>query len=201
MFSSKYNYQFKHGTFWLLIFYHNAESHEIFESPEEAENCNTENKFSILNEISQFMQYKEKFEFLLEYPKDLPGDYIRWTQTNFPLNELEEPDKENATGYHPIHISNEYTHNFSGLVKTTINNDYNCTATLLDGMPGVYNWWYSIGMHSLCDYGYNQTQPPGPDGPVKEIYLWTRAFFIPHITTEIINRVHFSYSYIFIMLM
>ena len=196
MFSSKYNYKFAHGSYWLLIFYHNAENETLFDDLKEAENCNVENKFSILNEInSNFFKKsaQNSFEFLLEYPKEFPSDYIRWSQTQSPLYENEVKDVLSAKGFKPIHVSSSFS-DFTGLVSTTIDNSAGCRTTLLDGSVGVRTWYYSIGMYSTCESKYGGKKPPGPPGhEVSEIYLWLRAPFIPRITVSISYRIKFSY--------
>ena len=120
MFSSKYNYKYAYGSYWLLILYHNAEDETLFNSQEEAKNCNVENKFSILNEINSdfFKKFAQNsFEFLLEYPKEFPSDYIRWSQTQSPLYENEVNDVFSANGFKPIEFELFGSIKLTGILK------------------------------------------------------------------------------------
>ena len=202
MFTSKYNYKYAHGAEWLLIFFHNATDKTLFKDPEEASNCNTQNKFSILNELSPFMKFSGQYEFLLEYPKDYPNDYIRWSQSKLPLDDIEKENVNESIGFNPISVPS-YPLAFTGLVKTNLSikiSGGDCLATLLDGNPGTNLWHYSIGMYSTCDFYYGDDQPPGPDCGVSEIYLWIRVFFIPRITNYITYKLHYHLLMTMIMI-
>ena len=188
MFSSKYNYKRFKNVNWLLIFYHNTNT--LFDSSNEALNCNTKDKFSILNEISPFFKIHDKYEFLLEYPKDYPDEYIQWTQSLFPLENEEKEGENTAKDYKPIHVPS-YENKFGGLVKTKIPNSAGCISTLLDGNPGHLYWFYSIGMYSKCDTVYGQDKAPGPESPVDEILLWLKVN--PRITCNHIHVFHFHF--------
>ena len=193
MFSTKYNYKVFKGASWLLIFYHN--SNTLFESANEALNCNTNDKFSILNEISSFFKADNKYEFLLEYPKNYPNDFIRWSQSQFPLENEEQAGVSTAADYKPIHVPS-YKTVFGGLVKTTIENNGKCISTLLDGNPGNLGWFYSIGMYSTCDTVYTSNKPPGPEGAVDETFLWIRVY-LPRLTCNQMRlfNLHFFVQY------
>ena len=164
----KYQFKIDHGVTWLLVFYHNASNDIIFTSSDEARNCNNEEKFSILNEIDNRMRIDNAYEFLLEYPKDYPGQYNRWTQNWNPL----ESNTRNEEGFHFIHLGWE-NYLFEGLALSCTSTSSCCT-TLLDGTSDE-TWWYSIGMCSFCDTNYGLKKPPGPNSQAaNEIVLWLR---------------------------
>ena len=74
----KYQYKYQYGCYWLRVFHHKSLDGSVIFDENEAKNCDLENKFSILDEISLHMRYNDKYEFLLEYPLDYPNKYIRW---------------------------------------------------------------------------------------------------------------------------
>ena len=188
----KYKYKYAHGCYWLRIFHHQSLDGTVIFTEDEAKNCDLPNKFSILDEISPIMKHKGKYEFLLEYPIDYPNKYVRWRQDMNPLDDKEVQGKSNATGFQGIHSD---WSNFRGLVRTTLNNNANCIATLIDGNPGHGNWYYSIGMYSYCDTVYSSKYPPGPSGAVKDIYLWIRATSFIRLTSSCRYSSHiFRYS-------
>ena len=163
----KYQYKEEHGVQWLLVFYHNAHDNIIFKDDDEAINCNTNSKFSILNEITPKMRINSMYEFLLEYPSDFPGEYNRWNQSWNPL----DPSGRQPDGFNFTHKGWDY-YQFAGLALTCRSANQ-CCPSVLDGTSDE-TWWYSIGMISLCDTQYGQPKPPGPSAQVNEIVLWLR---------------------------
>ena len=192
---SNYLYKNAYGSRWLRVFYHKTTDGSVIFTVDEAIHCNLPNKYSILDEISSKMRYSGKFEFLLEYPTNHPNKYIRWKQSLNPLNDIEISGSNSATGFQLIHSD---WSSFKGLVRTTINNEANCVATLLDGNPGTIQWYYSIGMTSYCDYIYNKKYPPGPTDGVEEIILWIRIYSsLKHFSCR--SSSHFN-MYLFVTL-
>ena len=171
-----YSYKICLDTLWLLVFHHET-SAGFFANKEQTMYSTDENKFSILSLLSNtnhIKRYNESFEFLLEYPKEVPGKYNRWLQSFDPLT-LSEVDQSEAPGFTPIHL--DWTTLFKGLLLSSAN------SSLLDGCVGNDYWWYAIGDYKGIEYGNNT---PGPLFPsttpevdferieVSEVSLWIR---------------------------
>ena len=98
------------GARWARIFYHNNRNGSVlFTSLAECKNTQTADKYSRLGLLDSGDTYKinGKYEFLLEYPIDAPGQYNRWKQTNAPQNEFVTETSAGtgtATGYEAVHI-------------------------------------------------------------------------------------------------
>lgn len=98
------------GARWARIFYHNNRNGSVlFTSLAECKNTQTVDKYSRLGLLDSGDTYKinGKYEFLLEYPIDAPGQYNRWKQTNAPQNEFVTETSAGtgtATGYEAVHI-------------------------------------------------------------------------------------------------
>ena len=77
----------KYGAQWLEVFYHNNHSGTVlFSSKEEAmHTIGNKDKYSILDCLEQYRGKDNKFEFLLEYPTENPGQYNRWKQIDNPM--------------------------------------------------------------------------------------------------------------------
>ena len=147
----KYQYQYFFHIRFLRIFYHDYSSKVAFDSLEEAENVNTQYKFSILNEIDESYKIDGKYEFLLNY-SDI-NNCNWWRQTNFPLEETLSSSDTHVKGYEPLHISWK-SNNFGGLEKTPFHFKYNCVPCLLDGAIYQDKWYYAIGLVKDCS-NYN----------------------------------------------
>lgn len=155
----------KHNAEWLEVFYHKVIDSSgnivLYSNLDEAMLTNSEYKYSILAHLEKFRNKQGNFEFLLEYPDDLPNEYNRWVQTDNPVTVTEDitGDAYDAKGYKPIHIdwnenrANSSTHTtFSGLLRSSAE-----TFTLLDGSIGHGNWHTAIGAISQWKDGI-----PGP---------------------------------------
>ena len=160
----------KYGAEWLEVFYHNNKSGTIlFANEQEALHTNSQYKFSILDQLESFRGVDNKFEFLLEYPTDLPNQYLRWKQSDNPAettdtsSELYEPTSF-VNGYELIHTNwNDTDNQWSGLILT--NKGY----SILDGVIGT-NWWYAIGScQSYTELGV--TGVPGPKQGTQGIVI------------------------------
>lgn len=160
----------KYGAEWLEVFYHNNKNGTIyFANEQEALHTNSQYKFSILDQLENFRGTDNKFEFLLEYPTDLPNQYLRWKQSDNPVEttdtslELYEPTSF-VNGYELIHTNwNDTDNQWSGLILT--NKGY----SILDGVIGT-NWWYAIGScQSYTELGV--TGVPGPKQGTQGIVI------------------------------
>ena len=157
---------------WLRVFYHNSKSEsDCFESESEALHCNSENKFSILDEIDDSMKIRNKFEFIIEYPNE--AIYYHWRQSKNPLEEVEEEGKFGVDGFEPIHNGTSDT-SWGGLTKTKLEAE-NVISTLLDGNPGTIWWRFSIGKYCVNKGWEFKDSLPGPlRKEYKQIRLWIR---------------------------
>ena len=121
----------------MLIFQHNI-SYGFF-SKENASFNIQKGKFSFFSQLSNSFyvhRFNESYEFLLEYPKELPGDYNRWIQNSNPLSETEIDGKigQTASGFTPIFLT--WPDYFGRLMKSISNQ------CLIDGQTGTGNWNY-----------------------------------------------------------
>ena len=151
----------KDGAIWTEVFYHNTNNNSVwFKDAQEALHTNSQYKFSVLDHLEEFRGEDGKFEFLLEYPVEFPGEYNRWKQTDNPIK-IEDDRTDVAyvnnlyvNGYEPIHIDWQ-DNRWSGLIKNNNTND-----SLLDGTIGK-NWFYAVGSYRAWN-GSGVTGIPGP---------------------------------------
>ena len=169
-------YKVQFDTKWLLVFQHNT-SYGAFTRSTALLNFG-KGKFSYLSRISDphyVKRYNESYEFLLEYPIELPGGYNHWIQAKDPLSEADRNKTGlTATDFKPVNLS--WGDGFGGLMSTSH------SACLLDGQTGIWNWNYAIG-HISSQYISDEKKSPGPiirQGSeveyifVTSIYLWLR---------------------------
>lgn len=166
----------KYNATWLQIFHHDTNNNTVWFSDEaEALNCDSQYKFSILDQLEGFRGSDGKFEFLLEYPQDLPNQYNRWKQTDNPATTLEANNSTYGTpvnGYEAIHV--DWTSKgWGGLLKSK--NVNNATRTFIDGSTNHASWYYSIGCYNNHATDWKDKMP-GPDGStgMKEVNLYVR---------------------------
>ena len=152
----------KDGAIWAEVFYHNTNNNSVwFKDAQEALHTNSQYKFSVLDHLEEFRGENGKFEFLLEYPVEFPGEYNRWKQTDNPIkieDDRTDVDYVNnlyVNGYEPIHIDWQ-DNRWSGLIKNNNTND-----SLLDGTIGK-NWFYAVGDYRAWVNGDGSTGIPGP---------------------------------------
>lgn len=163
----------KYGAEWLEVFYHNNNNGTIYFANEtEALHTNSQYKFSILDQLENFRGTDNKFEFLLEYPTDLPNQYLRWKQADNPVETTDTSSKNYdstafVNGYELIHTDWNDSFEWSGLISSNNNR------SLLDGVIGT-NWWYSIGSYN----SYTESGVTGVPGPRQN----TRGIIIPNDT-------------------
>lgn len=144
----------KYGAVWAEVFYQSnsdASGNLIrFTDDSETLHCASQYKFSILDQLELFRGKDNKFEFLLEYPTDLPYQYNRWKQIDNPAEVLDitgNPSETNqvyAKGYEAIHI--DWTSKWwGGLLRNPVDNK----PCFIDGSIGHGNWFYAIGSYSV----------------------------------------------------
>ena len=158
----------KEGAKWLKVFHHNSKNKTVFFTDEaEALDIQTEDKYSILNQLGNFRGPDGRFEFLLEYPEQHPGKFNRWKQEDDPTQITEvinssvtvDNNPVKAKGYEGIHIDwqGEY---WGGLLKHIHTNDGVTVTTFIDGSVGHVDWYYAIGTY------YKNWQGGAIPGPV-----------------------------------
>lgn len=173
----------KYDATWLPIFHHDTNGNTVwFTNEAEALHCDTEYKYSILDQLEGFRGNDGKFEFLLEYPQDLPGQYNRWKQTDNPAitQELFNSTSSPANGYESIHV--DWTSNgWGGLLKSIKEATKSRPFTFIDGVTNHGNWYYAIGCYDnsdiLPDDNNWKNGMPGVSGStkMKEVNLYVRV--------------------------
>lgn len=166
----------KYGAEWLEVFYHDNNNCKVFfDSQTEALHTNSQYKFSILDQLEKFRGNDGKFEFLLEYPTDIPGKYNRWKQTDNPVKVT--ANNTYANGYEAIHVDWP-DNNWGGLLRDT-----NSISTLLKGsIVNTDNWFFAIGAIKAWGSSYKGVPGPypgasgysNPNGIVHDIHLYVR---------------------------
>ena len=143
-------------------FYHNNKAGTVlFSSLEECKNTQTADKYSRLYLLEDDTYKRDgKFEFMLCYPIDAPGQYNRWKQTKAPQNEYvtRASSGSQVTGYEAVHI--DWTSNYWGGLERYQDSTTTAETTWLDGSTGHGNWFYAIGASALHGRGipsYNST--------------------------------------------
>lgn len=166
----------KYNARWLQVFHHNTNNNTVwFKNAAEALHCNSTYKFSILDKLEYFRNKDGNFEFLLEYPIELPNKYNRWIQSDNPATTIEgdTPNGSPATGYTAIHV--DWTdHLWGGLLKGY----YTSKFCFIDGTTNHGNCYYAIGCYdntnnTECIEEW-RTHMPGPVSPVTEVNLYVR---------------------------
>lgn len=168
----------KYNARWLQVFHHNTNNNTVwFKNAAEALHCNTTYKFSILDQLEYFRNKDGNFEFLLEYPVELPNKYNRWIQSDNPATTTEvditSSSPVTATGYTAVHI--DWTNNlWGGLLK----GNYSGKFCFMDGETNHINWHYAIGCYNNtnnteCIEKW-RTKMPGPESPATEVNLYVR---------------------------
>ena len=177
----------KYGAEWLEVFYHNCKNDKIlFADVQEVLHTNSQYKFSILDQLENFRGADNKFEFLLEYPTEIPNKYNRWKQSDNPVEVQEVIDNDTASttfanGYEAIHI--DWTGQYwGGLLRTA---GSNADWTYIDGSVGHTNWHFSIGQ--MKEYFPSDPHLPGPGyadtGVVRiynDVHLYVRIDNLPN---------------------
>ena len=170
------------GARWARIFYHNNRNGTVlFTSLAECKNTQTTDKYSRLGILDSGDTYKigGKYEFMLEYPIDAPGQYNRWKQTNAPQNEFNAATTSGTqvTGYEAVHI--DWTNNYWGGLERNKDDTTSFSPTWIDGSVGHGNWFYAIGSASIHARGI-----PSYSSTPSVTELWIR---IPDATVTEVN--------------
>ena len=162
---------------WLQVFYHDSTGQNYFANPEQAKYSLEDKKYSILANITNAYRVRGKFEFIIYWPS--LQLYYRWRQTLNPLLDVETANVNEARGFELLHpIPDPSQAKFGGLVKSTIAEEDTDTgkeyvSTLLDGCPGIYRWFYSIGMYvKSIPHWYNTGKIPSNYGQTDIVSLW-----------------------------
>lgn len=168
----------KYNARWLQVFHHNTNNNTVwFKNAAEALHCNSTYKFSILDKLEYFRNKDGNFEFLLEYPIELPNKYNRWIQSDNPAITIEgdTPNGSPATGYTAVHIDWS-NHLWGGLLKGNFSGKF----CFIDGDTNHGNWHYAIGCYDNtnnmeCIEKW-RTKMPGPaeEFPATEVNLYVR---------------------------
>lgn len=168
----------KYNARWLQVFHHNTNNNTVwFKNAAEALHCNTTYKFSILDQLEYFRNKDGNFEFLLEYPIELPNKYNRWIQSDNPATttEVDTSSGSPATGYTAVHIDWN-NHLWGGLLKGNFSGKF----CFMDGDTNHGNWHYAIGCYDNtnnmeCIEKW-RTKMPGPaeEYPATEVNLYVR---------------------------
>lgn len=165
---------------WAKIFEHNNHSGTVlFTSLDECLKSNTQDKYSKIYLLDYFKSKNNKYEFLLEYPDDVPNQYNRWIQNNNPCNEFVPTTTSGdgtAAGYTTVHMDWN-GHYWGGLTRQ--NSDATTISpTYLSGSVGHTNWWFAIGSSSVHAGGI-----PGPVNAITgRVQLWVRIDNLPDET-------------------
>ena len=153
-----------------LIFYHKVQNAEdLFINDDEARSSNTQNKYSILENIEKNQErYKilDMFEFLLIFPEKNGCNH--WRQKLFPTQA--NPKEENGF----IDLGSTYNDNYwKGLSKSSA-----YQVTYIDGSPEVDSWYFPIGLKHQYDGKYCIPEPTNSiqNGShcISEIMLYIR---------------------------
>ena len=176
MFDIKYSPIVYDNGKWIVVFHHNIEKTTAFDSFKDAQFHLEKNKYSILSNITE--NYKidgKKFEFLLYY--DELSISFHWKQTNNPIFE-DETESTEANGFEYIGtLPSEYS-TFGGLVTTTMGEPRNnVISSLLNGQPGIPNWFFAIGILDIDEIYLPNHLMPGPIATVKEVLLLLKVSY------------------------
>ena len=182
---NSYDYMYFKRCLWLKVFYHDFSSRENFFDPDKNEALHTgdiaSDKYSILSEIGNTMRYDEKYEFIIHWPN--LQKYYWWRQTQNPLEENEEEGTMKANGFEPLINGSENIPNWGGLVRTTIF-DHVGPSSLLNGAPGIYEWFFAIGLYPNCSNQWKEDGIPADkdDKATDIVVLWLK---VPNIYNSI----------------
>ncbi|EAY12268.1 hypothetical protein TVAG_028210 [Trichomonas vaginalis G3] len=166
--------------YYQLVFEHNlSENSKCFESVAEARDSQKTGRFSILYDLNNTKYLmKDNFRhFIIEYPEiQLINS---WKQINSPTDEIEVPGQTKAIGFSP-QVTEAPMKQWGGLVRTNIlDNNYGVIFSYLDGHPGVWTWYFTIGL--LCQTSYNSGGiPVNSQYTVNKVSLWSATKEYPH---------------------
>ena len=119
----------KYGNKYLLIFHHNSENDDFFNSLNVDDN-NEINRYSIIKNVSGKFKYDDKYQYLLEYPKI--NSYGIWTQK---IDLFSTTNDMNST--YISFTSIKTWESFGGLIRSSKYGGY-------DGQPDIEDYWWSL---------------------------------------------------------
>ena len=102
---------------WLKVFMHNHTTKENFQNESEALHCNSEYKYSILDEINPSMRIKHRYEFIMDFPHD--HVFIGWEQSKNPVHELDGKPQADDFKMLDDNLPSKLAE-FKGLTRSTI---------------------------------------------------------------------------------
>ena len=180
--TEEYTFKFFEGEKWVKIFSHDYNVQSFF-TESEALHCNQQYKYSILDTINSRNKIKQYggyyYEFLYEYTKtDSSLSFVRWIQSNNPLQQDEEIEGSNKVpGFRKI-SKNFEDDKFGGLAKTTMERySKGYISSLLNGIMNNSEWYYAIGIYPPCegtDWNYDYI-PASQSQQTKIVFLWMRV--------------------------
>ena len=156
---------------WLKVFFHNHSTKVNFENEAEAMHCNSEYKYSILDEINPSMRINKKYEFIMDFPYD--NVFIRWEQSKNPIKELD--DKQQADGFKVLeHNLPSVLNDFRGLTRSTMTGDDKIINCFLDGVPYSSNWYFAVGMYKSSKGEFKDSGIPTYKSYTTALRLWIK---------------------------
>ena len=165
------------GSVWARIFHHLPESGTNLFAANENTNVREPGKFSLLYLLSSdTFKQNNNYEFLLEYPQNLPGQYNRRKQTSNPAT------SSTVSGYSPIHI--DWTsHSWGGLMLNAATGG----STFIKGSTSS-EWYYAIGCRSE-----RSGSIPGPGSAVDDARLYIRIDNLDYLNNQFIQKIGKSF--------
>ena len=178
--AGKYFFAYYKHKVWLQLLYHDVTGNVEFENESDALYHYDEHDtqlYSIIGEITNASKTKDKFEFIINYPKD--RNYVHFRQSHFPLYEHDSSEMEVVEGlelFHPLPWTTNKT--FKGLAKSMYFSLGNCLPSLFDSDFKSANFVGCVGM-MRCDTWYNHESIPGFFGATSEMSFWMRVDSFP----------------------
>ena len=172
-----YEFAYLDGNCWLKIFHQKFNKDNLFKNETEAEYIISEEKYSILRDITENYKIDNQYHFIIYYPEF--SNYFRWKQSIFPLDEIEGNETE-AEGFELVKNTTE-GYKFGGLVKTNATDSKGNVNSLLDGNPGFGTWYFAIGMYQNADSHWKSSGIPSylsnATNAAQYVSLWLRLAY------------------------
>ena len=180
--SNEFTYKYFEDAKWVKIFAHDYSQKTKFTKQEALHCVDQSDKYSILYSLNPRDKIKEfgsyYFEFLYEFVNltSLSISFVRFIQSNNPLEQPEVIQGSNRVPGFKIISSNFHDDVFGGLAQTT--KDFNgCIPSLLNGNINSIEWYYTIGMFDECqgtNWNYNFL-PSSYFSKTNAAFLWMRV--------------------------
>lgn len=168
--NSKYKIYEYDKSLWLNVFIHDHSTKVNFVDQAEALHCNSQYKYSILDEINSRMRINHRYEFIMDFPYD--NVFIRWEQSKNQVNELDGKPQADDFKMLDNNLPSAIAE-FKGLTRSTIKAD-NIISCLLDCVPSSKVWCYAIGMYQNSHGTYKTDGIPTYKQNTKAIRLWIK---------------------------